>query len=162
MGKLKVGDACTGWCYDGSSRSCQGVIINQGGHMYCDCECNKGSGGAQVVNDTPTTIKQNVQTTDFVYLQNSVTNRTSKLAVENLFPSINVVGKSSESIWISPLLQKNQINLKGITSSDATKVSVSTVDNNITIGVNEPGVDLNNCNYALKICLYKKDSENLK
>ena len=97
-------------------------------------------------SEIPNIVKNNISNNDYIYLTSSITGLQRKIPAPNFFPSINIVGKGSESIWISPLMQKNQINLKGLLSGNTSKLTLSSVNNNIVFDVQETGIDLDLCN----------------
>ena len=99
--------------------------------------------------EVATIVKNNITTNDYIYLNSEITGQQRKIPAPNFFPSINVVGKGSESVWIGPLLQKNQINLKGFKSGDVSKLEVMSIDNNLSFLVKETGLNLSNCNNSV-------------
>lgn len=104
---------------------------------------------AKLTAAVPNIVKNNVTADDYIYLNSSRTGLQRKIPAPSFFPSINVVGKGSESVWLSPMLQKNQINLKGFKSGDVTKLVINSVDNNIMFNVQETGIQLQNCNNSV-------------
>jgi hypothetical protein len=66
-----------------------------------------------------------------------------KLLIQDLFPAMNTLGTSSESLFVS-VTNKNTLNFKGIKSLD-NLLTVSTASNNITLQVNPANIDLSLC-----------------
>ena len=69
-----------------------------------------------------------------------------KLLIQDLFPAMNTLGTSSESLFVS-VTNKNTLNFKGIRSLDSL-LTVTTASNNITLQVNPANIDLSLCNNA--------------
>jgi hypothetical protein len=66
-----------------------------------------------------------------------------KLLIQDLFPAMNTLGTSSESLFVS-VTNKNTLNFKGIKSLD-NLLTVTTASNNITLQVNPANIDLSLC-----------------
>lgn len=66
-----------------------------------------------------------------------------KLLIQDLFPAMNTLGATSESLFVS-VTNKNTLNFKGIKSLD-NLLTVSTASNNITLQVNPANIDLSLC-----------------
>jgi hypothetical protein len=66
-----------------------------------------------------------------------------KLLIQDLFPAMNTLGASSESLFVS-VTNKNTLNFKGIKSLD-NLLTVTTASNNITLQVNPANIDLSLC-----------------
>jgi len=69
-----------------------------------------------------------------------------KLLIQDLFPAMNTLGTSSESLFVS-VTNKNTLNFKGIKSLDGL-LTVATASNNITLQVNPANIDLSLCSNA--------------
>ena len=81
---------------------------------------------------------------DVLLVTNTSTNIATKYTLTNLFPSL--VHKGSGEKLFTPISGKNQLNFKGIRSSASSKLSVTTLSNDIMLAIVEQGIDLNNCN----------------
>lgn len=66
-----------------------------------------------------------------------------KLLIQDLFPTFNTIGTSSELLYVN-VTNKNTLNFKGIKSFDSL-LTVATISNNIVLQVNENNIDLSNC-----------------
>jgi len=66
-----------------------------------------------------------------------------KLLIQDLFPAMNTLGTTSESLFVS-VTNKNTLNFKGIKSLD-NLLTVTTASNNITLQVNPANIDLSLC-----------------
>jgi hypothetical protein len=66
-----------------------------------------------------------------------------KLLIQDLFPAMNTLGATSESLFVS-VTNKNTLNFKGIKSLD-NLLTVTTASNNITLQVNPANIDLSLC-----------------
>lgn len=66
-----------------------------------------------------------------------------KLLIQDLFPTFNTIGTSSELLYVN-ITNKNTLNFKGIKSFDSL-LTVATISNNIVLQVNENNIDLSNC-----------------
>lgn len=69
-----------------------------------------------------------------------------KLLIQDLFPAMNTLGATSESLFVS-VTNKNTLNFKGIKSLDGL-LTVATASNNITLQVNPANINLALCNNA--------------
>jgi hypothetical protein len=96
------------------------------------------------ITSLTTLAKANVVSTDYVLVANSSTKKAKKLQAQTLFPSLTTLGTSSEALFVN-VTNSNQINLKGLKSADATKLTVTTASNNLVLTLVESGIDLNNC-----------------
>ena len=83
--------------------------------------------------------------TQFVEIEDSSGYSRYKFLLQSLFPSLSTTGTGGESLFIS-VTNSNQLNFKGLKSSDITKMTVATTTNNLVLSLVESGVDLNNCN----------------
>lgn len=72
-----------------------------------------------------------------------------KLLIQDLFPAMNTLGTSSESLFVS-VTNKNTLNFKGIRSIDSL-LTVATASNNITLQVNPANINLALCNNATSL-----------
>jgi hypothetical protein len=72
-----------------------------------------------------------------------------KLLIQDLFPAMNTLGTSSESLFVS-VTNKNTLNFKGIKSLDGL-LTVATASNNITLQVNPANINLALCNNATSL-----------
>lgn len=88
---------------------------------------------------------------DFLLVANTAGPANFKFVLQNLFPVVNTLGTSSESLFVN-ITTKNTLNFKGIKSLNSI-LTVATASNNITLQVNESSIDLNNCNNANSLFL---------
>jgi hypothetical protein len=88
--------------------------------------------------------KTSVTANDYLLTANGVTPANNKFLLQDLFPTVNTLGTSSESLFVN-ITSKNTLNFKGITSLNAI-LTVATASNNITLQVNEASINLANCN----------------
>jgi hypothetical protein len=88
--------------------------------------------------------KASVTANDFLLVANGVTPSNNKFLLQDLFPIVNTLGTSSESLFVN-ITSKNTLNFKGIRSLNAI-LTVATASNNITLQVNEASINLANCN----------------
>ena len=91
-----------------------------------------------------TLVKSTVVSTDFLLVARTSPVGNNKFVLQDLFPSVNTVGTSSETLVIN-ITDKNIINFKGIRSL-SNLLTVSTVSNNIALQVNPANIDLSTCN----------------
>lgn len=70
-----------------------------------------------------------------------------KLLIQDLFPAMNTLGASSESLFVS-VTNKNTLNFKGIRSLD-NLLTVTTASNNITLQVNPANINLDDCDNSV-------------
>jgi hypothetical protein len=89
--------------------------------------------------------KTSISTTHYLPLADGTT-ANYKLLIQDLFPTVNTLGTTSESLYVSTT-NKNTLNFKGIKSLN-TLLTVATASNNITLQVNEANINLANCNNA--------------
>jgi hypothetical protein len=87
--------------------------------------------------------KTSVGANDYLLTANAVTPGNNKFLLQDLFPTVNTLGATSEALFVS-ITNKNVLNFKGIKSLD-NLLTVSTASNNITLQVNEGNIDLANC-----------------
>ena len=82
-----------------------------------------------------------------------------KFLLQSLFPSLSTTGTGGESLFIS-VTNSNQLNFKGLKSSDITKMTVATTTNNLVLSLVEgeyafnsdtPPVAIPRANYNLAI-----------
>ena len=78
---------------------------------------------------------------DYLVVANKSTKKARKLLAQSLFPTLLTSGSGGESLYVS-VTNRNQINLKGLTSADATKLTVTTASNNLVLTILEAGLDL--------------------
>jgi hypothetical protein len=90
--------------------------------------------------------KTSVTANDYLLTANAVTPANNKFLLQDLFPIVNTLGTSSESLFVN-ITSKNTLNFKGIRSLNAI-LTVATASNNITLQVNEASINLANCNNA--------------
>lgn len=90
--------------------------------------------------------KGSVSANDFLLVANSSVPTNYKFQLQELFPVMNTVGTSSESLFISTT-NKNTLNFKGIKSLN-TLLTVATASDNITLTVNAANINLASCNNA--------------
>ena len=90
--------------------------------------------------------KTSVTANDYLLTANAVTPANNKFLLQDLFPIVNTLGTSSESLFVN-ITSKNILNFKGIKSLNAI-LTVATASNNITLQVNEASINLANCNNA--------------
>jgi hypothetical protein len=88
--------------------------------------------------------KTSVTANDYLLTANGVTPANNKFLLQDLFPTVNTLGTSSESLFVN-ITSKNTLNFKGIRSLNAI-LTVATASNNITLQVNEASINLANCN----------------
>jgi hypothetical protein len=88
--------------------------------------------------------KASVTANDYLLVANGVTPSNNKFLLQDLFPIVNTLGTSSESLFVN-ITSKNTLNFKGIKSLNAI-LTVATASNNITLQVNEASINLANCN----------------
>jgi len=96
------------------------------------------------ITSLTTLAKTSTTATDYVLVANSSTKAAKKFPIQSLFPVLNTISEDAEDIWVS-LTNKNQLNLKGIKSADATLLTVTTASDNIVLTVLESGIDLDAC-----------------
>ena len=82
--------------------------------------------------------------TQFVEIEDSSGYSRYKFLLQSLFPSLSTTGTGGESLFIS-VTNSNQLNFKGLKSSDITKMTVATTTNNLVLSLVESGIDLNSC-----------------
>ena len=87
--------------------------------------------------------KTSVTANDYLLTANAVTPANNKFLLQDLFPTVNTLGTSSESLFVN-ITSKNTLNFKGIKSLNNI-LTVATASNNITLQVNEANIDLANC-----------------
>lgn len=90
--------------------------------------------------------KGSVSANDFLLVANSSVPTNYKFQLQELFPVLNTVGTSSESLFINTT-NKNTLNFKGIKSLN-TLLTVATASDNITLTVNAANIDLSTCDNA--------------
>jgi hypothetical protein len=88
--------------------------------------------------------KTSVTANDYLLTANAVTPANNKFLLQDLFPTVNTLGTTSESLFVN-ITSKNTLNFKGIKSLNAI-LTVATASNNITLQVNEASINLANCN----------------
>lgn len=91
-----------------------------------------------------TLVKSTVVSTDFLLVARTSPLTNNKFVLQDLFPSVNTVGTSSETLVIN-ITDKNIINFKGIKSL-SNLLTVATASGNITLQVNPANIDLSTCN----------------
>ena len=94
------------------------------------------------ITSLTTLSKASVISTDYLVVANSSTKKAKKLQAQSLFPALSTLGTGSEALYVS-VTNSNQINLKGLKSSDTTKLTVTTASNNLVLTLVESGLDLN-------------------
>lgn len=87
--------------------------------------------------------KTSVSANDYLLTANAVTPANNKFLLQDLFPTVNTLGATSEALFIS-ITNKNVLNFKGIKSLNSL-LTVATASNNITLQVNESAINLANC-----------------
>lgn len=87
--------------------------------------------------------KTSVTANDYLLTANASTPANNKFLLQDLFPIVNTLGTSSESLFVN-ITSKNTLNFKGIKSLNNI-LTVATASNNITLQVNEANIDLANC-----------------
>ena len=90
--------------------------------------------------------KTSVGANDYLLTANAVTPANNKFLLQDLFPTVNTLGATSEALFVS-ITNKNVLNFKGIKSLSST-ISVATASNNITLALNDNLINLANCNNA--------------
>jgi len=70
-----------------------------------------------------------------------------KLLIQDLFPAMNTLGATSESLFVN-VTNKNTLNFKGIKSLDSL-LTVATTSNNITLQVNPGNINLDDCDNSV-------------
>lgn len=93
-----------------------------------------------------TLVKSTVVSTDFLLVARTSPVGNNKFVLQDLFPAVNTVGTSSETLVIN-VTDKNIINFKGIKSL-SNLLTVATASGNITLQVNPANIDLSTCNNA--------------
>ena len=91
-----------------------------------------------------TLVKSGVVATDYLLVARTSPLGNNRFVLQDLFPSVNTVGTSSETLVIN-VTDKNTINFKGIKSL-SNLLTVSTASSNITLQVNPANIDLSTCN----------------
>ena len=94
--------------------------------------------------DLATLAKTSIDSNDFFVISNT-SGASKKLNASGIFPSLVTVGAGAEHLW-SSITNKNQLNFKGIKSSDTDLLTVTTVSDNIVLTALEAGIDLSLCN----------------
>jgi hypothetical protein len=95
--------------------------------------------------------KTSVGANDYLLTSNAVGPVNNKFLLQDLFPTVNTLGTTSESLFIS-ITNKNALNFKGIRSLN-NLLTVATASNNITLQVNEANINLANCNNTTSLFL---------
>ena len=67
-----------------------------------------------------TVVKSNIGLSDYFLVANATTKKAKRLQVQSLFSSLVTKGSGGESLY-SGITNKNQLNFKGIKSSDSSK-----------------------------------------
>ena len=96
------------------------------------------------ITSLSTILKTAVSIDDYFLVANKTTKKARKLSVKSMLPSITTKGAGSVDLYTG-ITGGNQIQLKGIKSYD-TKLSVTTVDDNVLLTVNEANLDLSKMN----------------
>jgi hypothetical protein len=100
------------------------------------------------ITSLTTVSKTNIDINDYLLVANKSTKKARKLAAQSLCPALFTLGSSSESLYTS-ITNGNQINFKGLKSSDTTKLTVTTTDDNLVLALVESGIDLSNCDNSV-------------
>lgn len=95
--------------------------------------------------------KTSVGANDYLLTANAVSPANNKFLLQDLFPTVNTLGATSEALFVS-ITNKNVLNFKGIKSLNSL-LTVATASNNITLQVNEASINLANCNNATSLFL---------
>lgn len=95
------------------------------------------------ITSLSTLAKTSVGANDYLLVANGVTPANNKFLLQDLFPTVNTLGTSSEALFVSTT-NKNTLNFKGIKSLNGL-LTVATASNNITLQVNEASINLDNC-----------------
>jgi hypothetical protein len=103
------------------------------------------------ITSLSTLAKTSVGVNDYLLTANAVTPANNKFLLQDLFPIVNTLGTSSESLFIS-IVSKNILNFKGIKSLNNI-LTVATASDNITLQVNESNIDLANCDNTSSLFL---------
>ena len=90
--------------------------------------------------------KTSVGANDYLLVANASVPANYKFLLQDLFPTVNTVGTSSEPLFIN-ITSKNTLNFKGIKSLNSI-LTVATASDNITLQVNQSAINLANCNNA--------------
>lgn len=96
------------------------------------------------ITSLATLSKASVSANDYLLTANGVALANNKFLLQDLFPTVNTLGTTSESLFVS-ISNKNVLNFKGIKSLNSL-LTVATASNNITLQVNEANINLANCN----------------
>jgi hypothetical protein len=95
------------------------------------------------ISSLSTIAKTSLGANDYLLTANGVADTNYKLLAEDLFPTVNTLGTSSEALFIS-ITNKNSLNFKGIKSL-SNLISVATVSNNIELNFDQTLIDLDLC-----------------
>lgn len=95
------------------------------------------------ITDLSTLSKTSATTNDYTLVANAATASNKKIRITDLFPTLTTVGTGGQNLYVD-VASKNNLRFKGIIAAD-TKVSISTVSDNIQVGINEANIDLSNC-----------------
>ena len=103
------------------------------------------------ITSLATLAKTSVGVNDYLLTANAVTPVNNKFLLQDLFPTVNTLGTTSEALFVS-ITTKNVLNFKGIKSLN-NLLTVATASNNITLQVNEANINLANCSNATSLFL---------
>jgi hypothetical protein len=97
------------------------------------------------ITSLTTLAKTSTDANEYLLVANSSTKAAKKFQLQSLFPVVSTAGTASETLYTSAVLtNKNQIVFKGLKALDTT-IAVTTTTNNITVGVNQANIDLDQC-----------------
>jgi len=96
------------------------------------------------ITDLSTLSKTSATTNDYTIVANSATASNKKIRITDMFPTLTTVGTGGQNLYVD-VASKNNLRFKGIIAEN-NKVSISTVSDNIQVGIAEANIDLSNCN----------------
>jgi hypothetical protein len=95
------------------------------------------------ISSLSTIAKTSLGANDYLLTANGVADTNYKLLAEDLFPTVNTLGTSSEALFIS-ITNKNSLNFKGIKSL-SNLITIATASNNIELNFDQTLIDLDLC-----------------
>lgn len=98
------------------------------------------------ISSLTTIAKTSIGATHYLPLADG-TAANYKLLIQDLFPAMNTLGATSESLFVN-VTNKNTLNFKGIKSLDSL-LTVATTSNNITLQVNPGNINLDDCDNSV-------------
>lgn len=95
------------------------------------------------ISSLSTIAKTSLGANDYLLTANGVADTNYKLLANDLFPTLNTLGTTSESLFVS-ITSKNTLNFKGIKSL-SNLITIATASNNITVDFDPSLLDLSLC-----------------